>query len=138
MVNKADSMTSADIDTSKELANSIKNLALRAIKSNEGHEQEDRTSFRVTLDDAVQTLADMKMDDNTVRTKIEKSNIFSSMLGKRKFYDAHGNNSHARNSRSRLRILNGEGPKAISKCRACGESNHWYRDPECILTSCEL
>lgn len=124
MIEKADSLAFADIDTSEEIANSIKNLALRAIKTNERHVQEDRTSFRVALDEAVHTLADMKVDDNTVSTKIEKSNIVFSMLGKRKSYDGHGNNSHVRNSRSKLRVPNGEGPKAMSKCRACGQSNH--------------
>lgn len=115
----------------------IRRLVQTAIDSNKGHEKEDRTRFRVTSDDAVEVLSDVKVDDSHITDAI-KPKAYGTMLTKRSYNDSNNGNSnnyprgYDRDTRSKMRIPNGEGPKARSKCRACGEPNHWYKDPECI------
>lgn len=117
-----------------ENANSINSLASKAIKNCEHDEKEDRTSFRVTLDDAVDTLADVKVDEfaRKVTAEFQKPKPFGSMMAKRNFQDAFPAKGYSRFNRNKNRIPQGKGPKATSKFRACGEPNHWYKDPECI------
>lgn len=67
---KANSMTQADIENAKTLSMSIKGIALRGIKNNERQDLEDRTSFHVTLDDAVESFEDMKVDDYTISKNV--------------------------------------------------------------------
>lgn len=58
------SQTTADSGAFSRNADAIKDiqeLCVTAIKANERHENEDRASFRVTLDDAVEALADIKV-----------------------------------------------------------------------------
>lgn len=63
-------MTQADIENAKTLSMSIKGIALRGIKNNERQDLEDRTSFHVTLDDAVESFEDMKVDDYTISKNV--------------------------------------------------------------------
>ena len=113
---------------------SIKMLAVKAIKNNERHEKEYRSSFRVTLDDAVETLSDVRIEDSATFSSSDKPKAFGAMMGKLKFYEEQNNsNAYPRQNRMESRIPSGEGPKDNSKCKACGERNHWYRDPERVF-----
>lgn len=123
----------------------IKQLIRSAITANERHECEDRTTFRVTLDDAVEVLFDIKVDDETNQKR-------SALLSKREYdgrqnhhgygngqqnHQGYGNgnrgfNKYNNDKRHKTRIPKGQGPKAQSKCKACQQPNHWYKDPECI------
>lgn len=123
---------SPDIQCLPELQ-AIKKVIQNAINKNNRHEKEDRASFRVTLDDAVEALADVKVDDNRDTDAIKlKTN--GTMMGKRSYNDSNDNSlkKFPRNTRNKIHIPNGEGPKARTRCRACGKPNHWYKDPECI------
>jgi len=115
---------------------SIRQIVSNALKANERHEQEDRTTFRVTLSDAVEVLSDIKVQDN------EQIKRYGSMLGKRDYIDINqlrqqeqgykGYTKYGKDKRQKQYIPNGQGPKAQSRCKACKEPNHWYKDPECI------
>jgi len=90
----------------------------------------------VTLSDAVEVLSDIKVEDN------EQIKRYGSMLGKRDYIDINqlrpqeqgykGYTKYGKDKRQKQYIPNGQGPKAQSRCKACKEPNHWYKDPECI------
>ena len=100
------------------------------IDANELHVKQDRTIFRITLDDAVEVLKDLKVEDGDNGTK-----RVGTMLGKREYRDNdHGGNRNrsGRDKKQKTHIPSGQGPKAVSKCHNCKEPNHWYHDSECI------
>lgn len=65
-VTATDSQTLVTPDSCVTELEDIKKLIATASKANELHETEDRTTFRVTLDDAVEVLSDIKVEDETV------------------------------------------------------------------------
>ena len=105
------------------------------IDANELHVKQDRTIFRITLDDAVEVLKDLKVEDGD-----DDVRRIGAMLGKRDFRDNDQEGNRGRNSyyasgrdkKQKTHIPNGQGPKSVSRCHNCKEPNHWYRDPECI------
>ena len=114
-------------------SNGIKQLIRNTMRSNKRHEREYRATFRVALDDAVEALVDVKVDDKP-KHDAHTPKALGSMMKKRKFEDMTQQPTKGgyRTQRYKVRIHNGEGPKANSKCKGCGEPNHWYKDPECI------
>ena len=103
------------------------------INANELHIKQDRTIFRITLDDAVEVLKDAKFEDEDTACEDSKNKPSNSLLGKREYYENdHNRNRDSRDKKQKSHIPCGQGPKATSRCRACKEFNHWYRDPECI------
>lgn len=103
------------------------------INANELHVKQDRTVFRITLDDAVDVLKDLKVEDDDKADHGVKH--IGAMLGKREYnhQERQGNRNYSyRDKRHKTYIPNGQGPKSVSRCRTCNEPNHWYRDPECI------
>lgn len=61
----------------------IRKLISNAIQSNERHKTEDRTLFRVTLEEAVEVLSDIKVDDD------DNSKRVGSMYGGKREYRQH-------------------------------------------------
>lgn len=118
-------------------ARDMKDLITTAINSNERHSQEDHTSFRVTLDNAVEVLTDIKVDDADAKTGNPKTKSLDSLPGKRRYPEGNERQDEhrpfSRYPRNKGRIPYGQGPKAESNCRACNRPNHWYKDPECLL-----
>lgn len=110
-------------------------ISIRASKCNE---KEDRTTFGVTLDDAVEILAGVRMGDVVPRSEYLRPKQTCTMLasnsGKRSIYDHNGLESRGyhRSIRNESRIPNKEESRAQINCMACEKSNHWYRGPECI------
>lgn len=105
-------------------------MASRAKRSIECRGKGDMTSFRVTLDDAVDALTNVKVDDHAMRSfDTAPRKVFGSGIGKRRFQEDYQGKGFPRNIRNKSRIPNGEGPKASSKFRECGEPNRWYKDP---------
>ena len=100
------------------------------IDANELHVKQDRTVFRITLDDAVEVLKDLKVEDGEDDPK-----HIGAMLGKRDYRDGDNGwnrGKTGRDKRQKTHIPSGQGPKAVTRCHNCKEQNHWYRDPECI------
>lgn len=109
------------LSTYQSNARDIVYLTSKEIRNNERHENEDRTSFRVTLDYEMETLADIKVDDESHENSDgAKLKVVGAMMAKRKFQEDNVGNGFSRNTSNKTRIPNGEGPKANSKCRACG------------------
>ena len=94
---------------------------------------QDRTIFRITLDDAVEVMKDLKVEDGErIPDETRKS---GSLLSRRDFRDndqSSNRHNNGREKRQKTHIPTGQGPKAVSNCHNCREPNHWYRDPECI------
>ena len=101
----------------------IKQLITLALVSNKRHKQDDRTSFRDTLDDAVDALVDIRVDDES------KPKAVRTMMGKRKLGESTDNGGRVGNGypRKNGRVSNGGGLKANTTCRSCGERNHWFK-----------
>ena len=116
-----------------EATNDIITAVTATIDANELHIKQDRTIFRITLDDAVEVLKDVKVEDEEIAWDDSKNKRVNSLLGKREYYDGDQNRQrNNRDKRQKTYIPTGQGPKATSRCRGCKEFNHWYRDPECI------
>ncbi len=114
-----------------EQSKSIVDAITATITANELHVTQDRTIFRITLDDAVEVLKDLKVEENE---DTADARHIGAMLGKRDFDDntQQARGRFGRDKRQRTYIPHGQGPKAVSRCRGRNEPNHWYRDPECI------
>ena len=106
-------------------------------KINNERDTKDRSNLRITLEDAVDALCEVKIELDTEKGNIDDIRITGTMLGKRSF----GNMTERYDSkkkaddeiyRKRVYIPVGEGPKATSRCRNCKKVGHWWKDPECI------
>ena len=135
---KANVLQSTDSSDEREATvMSIIDAVTATVNANELHVKQDRTVFRISLDDAVEVLKDLKVEDED---KVDgaygqREKRIGSMLGKRDFNQSEQQPNYQRYShgkRQKSYIPSGQGPKAISRCRSCKEFNHWYKDPECI------
>ena len=118
--------STAHTEYTKEIISAVTST----IDANELHVKQDRTVFRISLDDAVEVLKDLKVEDGD-----DDLRRIGKMLGRRDFRDSDhtGNrNRYGREKRQKTHIPSGQGPKATTRCHNCKEQNHWYRDPECI------
>lgn len=117
---------------SQELS-SIKSPVKYIAKQNEIHDREDRKSFRVTLDDAVEALADVITDD---LDRNLDSRTKSTIMGKRRHPEdsiLSRLGSDPKNRRIKNYCNGGRDPKVGSSCLACGKKGHWRWDDECIF-----
>ncbi|PXF46073.1 hypothetical protein BWQ96_04173 [Gracilariopsis chorda] len=135
---KANALQSTDSSGDREAtAKSIIDAVTATVDANELHVRQDRTVFRISLDDAVEVLKDLKVEDEAKPDggHGQREKRIGSMLGKRDFNHGERHPNHQRYNQGRRKksyIPSGQGPKAVSRCRNCKEFNHWYKDPECI------
>lgn len=105
----------------------ITNEIHKIIQHNECNRDTDRAKFSITLGDAADALADVKVDDVNTPTSTQPTRVQGTLLGKRYASTPH----YGQNKSSRTHIPVGTGPKANSKCRSCNQIGHWWRDPIC-------
>lgn len=121
------------VDSHSEQLKNIMDAITATIAASELHATQDRTIFRISLDDAVEVLKDLKVEDDEDATTTKR---IGKMLGKRDYDEQNQQGyrgKYGRDKRHKTYIPNGKGHKAMSTCRSCNEPNHWYLDPECIF-----
>lgn len=127
----------------------IRKLIATAIETNERHDTEDRTTFRITLGDAVELLSDINVEDETVPK-------LAAMLGKRdygggqhfqqdypnrgysNFRHEHGGRGvpkHPRDKRQRFHIPHGTDPKHSQRSRLANSPATDLKTRRAFITS---
>lgn len=91
----------------------VRDILSISLRSNKRQEHKYRTSFRVTLDDSVDALADLKMDYGDHQNNPSHPKTLGSLLDKRVYGETScvPDKSYSQQPHSRAIIPNGQGPK---------------------------
>ena len=103
---------------------SVKDEINKIIQQNNRISTVDRSRFSITLEDAVGSFCDIKVDDADTTSSSGPSRVMQgSLLGKR--FQPYSNGGSCKSAKTHIPI--GTGPKTYSKCRSCDQLGHWWR-----------
>lgn len=107
---------------------SVKEEINKIIQQNERLGTIDRSRFSITLEDAVGSFCDIKVDDVDTTSNSGPSRVMQgSLLGKR--FQPYSNGGSYKSAKTHIPV--GTGPKTHTKCRSCDQPGHWWRDTVC-------
>ena len=132
------------LDSIQDLTSIFKNITSATRNKASRKHKEDRSAYKITLDDTVEALGDIKADEATSKAIQRKCKVDSTdpkelgngidlrttLLVKRKFFDT-SEAGQDEFKRSKVYIPPGTGKKLRFPCKACGGMGHWRNDKEC-------
>eukprot|EP00171_Calliarthron_tuberculosum_P004903 IDg4903t1 len=124
------------VDLAKAIADVASELSSLENQEHANPTQEESAGHHILLEDVFNALSSLSstptITGTTIKTKVDKlSQQMSSMLTKRRLDNLRGTPMQNDTSDSKKRRI--DALKSKSKCSACGEIGHWYKDIDCKL-----